>query len=261
MDFLTMIVGLKMAENLRLQEAGVLEEFHAAIARRPAPLSLKTALDSCTGTAIIAEVKRASPSKGEFAMHWDPVELARIYQDNGAAAISVLTEVQMFKGDPDFIRRMRPVIRVPILRKDFILEEMQVYETAALGADALLLIVSLLSAGQLRDLLALTRSLSLEALVEVHTEAEMALAVTAGAQVIGINSRNLRTFEMFPNRALELAPLAPPEVTLVAASGIKTRADIERYEAAGIRAFLIGETLVRQDDPGAKLKEFLGVKI
>ena len=258
MDFLATIVGLKMVENLRLQEAGVLEGFEAAIARRPPPLSLKAALDGCPGTAIIAEVKRASPSKGEFAMHWDPVELALIYQDHGAAAISVLTEVSLFKGEPDFIRRMRPVIRVPILRKDFILDAVQVYESAALGADALLLIVSLLNPTQLRDLLAVTHSLGLEALVEVHTEAEMALAVAAHARVIGINSRNLHTFEMFPDRALELASLAPPGVTLVAASGIKTRADVERYEAAGIRTFLIGETLVTQDDPGKKLREFLG---
>jgi indole-3-glycerol phosphate synthase len=258
MDFLANIVALKMAENLRLDKPGVLDGFKNAIARRPAPLSLKAALDGCQGTAIIAEVKRASPSRGEFAMHWDPVALARIYQENGAAAISVLTEVSLFKGNPEFIRRMRPVIRIPILRKDFIIDEAQVYETAALGADALLLIVSLLSSGQLRDLLNLTHSLGLEALVEVHTAAEMAAALGVGAKVVGINSRNLRTFEMFPDRALELAPLAPPGMTLVAASGIKTRADIEKYEAAGLRAFLIGETLVRQADPGAKLKEFLG---
>jgi indole-3-glycerol phosphate synthase len=258
MDFLSNIVAMKMAENLRLDEPGVLEAFQAAIARRPQPLSLKAALDGTTGTAIIAEVKRASPSKGEFAMHWDPVELAQIYQDSGAAAISVLTEVQLFKGDPDFIRRMRPVIRIPILRKDFIIDEMQVYESAGLGADALLLIVSLLSPPQLRDLLALTLSLGLEALVEVHTDLEMATAITAGARLIGINSRNLRTFEMFPDRALELAPLAPAGMTLVAASGIKSRADIERYEAAGIRGFLIGETLVTSGDPGAKLRELLG---
>jgi indole-3-glycerol phosphate synthase len=261
MDFLANIVALKMAENLCLDEPGVMEGFKEAIARRPAPLSLKTALDGAPGTAIIAEVKRASPSKGEFALQWDPVALARTYQENGAAAISVLTEVSLFKGDPEFIRRMRPVIRIPILRKDFIIDEAQVYETTALGADALLLIVSLLSPMQLRDLLNLTHSLGLEALVEVHTDMEMAAAVSVGAKVIGINSRNLRTFEMFPDRALELAPLAPPGVTLVAASGIKTRADIEKYEAAGLRAFLIGETLVVDPEPGRKMKEFLGIKV
>lgn len=257
MNFLEKIISRKMADSLKLFESGVLETFKADIARRPPSKSLKKALDVCVGPAIIAEIKRASPSKGELGMGWDPVELAGIYQDNGAAAISVLTEVHYFKGDPDFIRQMRPVIRLPILRKDFIFEPIQIYETAALGADALLLIVSLLELGQLRALLLLTRSLGLEALVEVHTEKEMEAALTAGAKLIGINSRNLHTFEMFPNRALELAPLAPPEVTLVAASGIKTRADLDRYLAAGIRAFLIGESLVTREDPGAALREFI----
>jgi indole-3-glycerol phosphate synthase len=258
MNFLDEIVARKLEDSLRLFEPGVVEAFKADIARRPQPISLKAALDGTAGPAIIAEVKRASPSKGEFAMHWDPVELAQIYQDHGAAAISVLTEPHYFKGDPEFIRRMRPVIHLPILRKDFILEPIQVYESAALGADALLLIVTLLELGQLRALLLLTRSLGLEALVEVHTATEMEMALTAGARVIGINSRNLRTFEMFPDRALELAPLAPPGVTLVVASGIKTREDIERYEATGIKGFLIGETLVREADPGKKLREFIG---
>jgi indole-3-glycerol phosphate synthase len=143
------------------------------------------------------------------------------------------------------------------LRKDFILEPIQVYESAALFADALLLIVSLLEEGPLRALLLLSRSLGLEALVEVHTKEEMATALAVGARLIGINSRNLHTFEMFPERALELAPLAPPGVTLVAASGIKAPVDLKRYEAAGIHAFLVGETLVTAADPGAKLREFV----
>jgi indole-3-glycerol phosphate synthase len=258
MNFLEKIVARKLQDSLKLFESGVAEAFKADIARRPAPQSLKAALDAGMGPAIIAEIKRASPSKGELGMGWDPVKLAQVYQDNGAAVISVLTEVHYFKGDPEFIRRMRPVIHLPILRKDFILEPIQIYETAALGADALLLIVSLLKPGQVRALLLLTRSLGLEALVEVHTAAEMEIALTAGARLIGINSRNLHTFEMFPDRALELAPLAPPGVTLVAASGIKGRGDLGRYMAVGIRAFLIGESLVTQADPGAALREFLG---
>jgi indole-3-glycerol phosphate synthase len=258
MNFLAKIVARKLEESEKLFEAGVTETFKVAIAARPQPLSLKRAIDETTGTAIIAEVKRASPSKGEFAMHLDPVDLAIEYQKNGAAAISVLTERHYFKGDPDFIRQMRPEIDVPILRKDFILEPIQVYETAALGADALLLIVNLLNLGQLTALLLLTRSLGLEALVEVHTEEEMARALEAGARLIVINHRDLNTFQMHMDRALELAPMAPPEVTLVAASGLNSRADLERLEKAGIRAFLIGETLVTAPDPGAKLKEFLG---
>ena len=257
MNFLTEIVARKREDALKLFESGVADRFKANIASRTAPKSLKAALDAGSGPAIIAEIKRASPSKGELGMGWDPVELAQIYQNHGAAALSVLTEVHYFKGDPEFIRLMRPVIHLPILRKDFILEPIQVYESAALGADALLLIVSLLELEKLRGLLLLTRSLGLEALVEAHTAAEMDMALTAGARLIGINSRNLHTFEMFPDRALELAPLAPPGVTLVAASGIKTRADMERYMAAGIRAFLIGESLVTQADPGAALREFI----
>ncbi len=260
MDFLAKIVARKLEESRRLFEAGVQEEFKAAIAQRPAPISLKAALDGAPAPAIIAEVKRASPSKGELAMGWDPVQLATIYQGNGAVAISVLTETDYFRGDPDFIRRLRPVIRLPILRKDFILEPIQVYETAALGADALLLIVSLLSLGQLRALLLLTRSLGLEALVEVHTRAEMETALAAGSRLIGINSRDLHTFKMYPNRALELAPLAPGGVTLVAASGISSRMDMDRLGAAGIKAFLIGETLVTAEDPGRKLRELLGIE-
>ena len=257
MSFLEKIVAQKLEDNLKLFESGVADTFKADIARRPAPKSLKEALDATAGPAIIAEIKRASPSKGELGMGWDPVELAQIYQNHGAAALSVLTEVHYFKGNPEFIRLMRPLIHLPILRKDFILEPIQVYESAALGADALLLIVSLLELEKLRTLLLLTRSLGLEALVEVHTAAEMETALTAGARLIGINSRNLHTFEMFPDRALELAPLAQQGVTLVAASGIKCRADLDRYMAAGIRAFLIGESLVTQADPGAALQEFV----
>ena len=257
MNFLSEIVARKLKDSEGLFAAGVIDAFKAEIARRPKPISLKGALDGAAGPAVIAEVKRASPGKGEFAMHWDPVELAQIYQDHGAAAISVLTEPHYFKGDPEFIRRMRPVIHLPILRKDFILEPIQVYESAALGADALLLIVTLLELGKLQALLLLAHSLGLEALVEVHTAGEMETALAAGARVIGINSRNLRTFEMFPDRALELAPLAPPGVTLVAASWIKTRADLEPLMAAGIKAFLIGERLVTRTDPGAALREFI----
>ena len=258
MNFLAKIVAHKLKESEALFTPEATARFQAAIAARPPALSLKAALDAASGPAIIAEIKRASPSKGELAMHWDPVELAQIYQDNGAAALSVLTEVKYFKGDPEFIPRMRPVIKIPILRKDFILEPVQVYETAALGADALLLIVHLLEASKLRALLMLTRSLGLEALVEVHTKEEMEMALSAGARVIGINSRDLTTFKMYPDRPLELAPMVPKDVTLVAASGLKTHEDIRRLEAAGIKGFLIGETLVRLGDPGKKLREFMG---
>ncbi|MGQ9687950.1 MAG: indole-3-glycerol phosphate synthase TrpC [Desulfobaccales bacterium] len=258
MDFLARIVNHKLKESLELFESGKLAAFKGAIAQRPRSLSLKKALEDAPGRAIIAEIKRASPSKGELAMDLDPVELARIYEANGAAAISVLTERAFFHGDPAFLQEIKLEVKVPVLRKDFILEPIQVYESAALGADALLLLACILDMGQMRALLLLTRSLGLEALVEVHTREEMEAALAIGADLIGINHRNLHTFEMDMNRALELAPLAPPGVTLVAASGLKTGADLASLEWGGIRAFLIGETLVTSGDPGAKLREFLG---
>ncbi len=258
MNFLANIVAHKLKESLELFESGKLEAFKEAIGRRPKPLSLKRALDEAPGRAIIAEIKRASPSKGALAMSADPVDLARVYAENGAAAISVLTERAFFHGDPEFLREIKVEVAVPVLRKDFILEPVQVYESAALGADALLLLTNVLEPGQLQALMLLTRSLGMEALVEVHTREEMETALTVGADLIGINHRNLHTFEMDMDRALELAPLTPPGVTLVAASGLKDAADLARLEQGGIRAFLIGETLVTSGDPGAKLRELLG---
>jgi indole-3-glycerol phosphate synthase len=260
MNFLAKIVSHKLKESQELFESGKLAAFKEAIIRRPKPLSLKKALDEAPGRAIIAEIKRASPSKGALAMDMDPLELAGVYEENGAAAISVLTERAFFHGSPEFLQEIKIEVGVPVLRKDFILEPIQVYESAALGADALLLLTNVLDRGQLRALLLLTRSLGLEALVEVHTPEEMENALAAGADLIGINHRNLRTFEMDMDRALELAPLAPPGVTLVAASGLKSAADLARLEEGGIRAFLIGETLVTSGDPGAKLRELLGRK-
>ena len=170
----------------------------------------------------------------------------------------MLTERKYFLGAPELISELRPHVHIAILRKDFILEMIQVYESAAIGADALLLIVSTLEAGMLRALLLLTRKLGLEALVEVYTKEELTRALDAGADLIGINHRNLRTFEVDMNRAVELAAVVPTGVTLVAASGLHQRQDLQRLEEAGIKAFLIGESLVRAANPGEKLQELLG---
>ncbi|HAY22163.1 MAG TPA: indole-3-glycerol phosphate synthase TrpC [Desulfobacterales bacterium] len=257
-DFLERIVAAKLQENARLRETTSLKDLRSRWERRPEVLSLKAALDQALFPAIIAEIKKASPSKGVLRPDLDHVDLACAYQTAGAAGISVLTERQFFQGSPDFLAELRPLIGIPLLRKDFILEPVQVYESAALGADALLLIAACLPPGALRALLLLTESLGMQALVEVFSAAEMQLALEVGATLIGINHRNLHTFEVDMNRALELAPLAPADVTLVAASGLNCRADLERFRGSGIRAFLIGETLVRAPDPGEKLRELLG---
>ncbi|HCS47423.1 MAG TPA: indole-3-glycerol-phosphate synthase TrpC, partial [Candidatus Aminicenantes bacterium] len=226
MDFLAKIIAHKIKESQELSGSGKLEAFQKAIAQRPRPLSLKTALDLAPGRAIIAEIKRASPSKGELAMNLDPVDLARIYENNGAAAISVITERAFFQGSLESLQEIKMEASVPVLRKDFILEPVQVYESAALGADALLVLASILDLAQLQALMLLSRSLGMETLVEVHTRKEMETALAAGGDLIGINHRDLHTFRMDMNRALDLAPLAPVGVTLVAASGLKTSADL-----------------------------------
>jgi indole-3-glycerol phosphate synthase len=256
--FLDRIVADKQKENQALFTPESLQEFRERLEKQPRPRSLKAALDQTSPPAIIAEIKKASPSKGLLAPDLDPVTLARDYQANGAAALSVLTERKYFLGAPELITEIRPHLHIPILRKDFILEMIQVYESAAIGADGLLLIVATLEAGMLRALLLLTEKLGMEALVEVYTKEELSIALEAGATLIGVNHRNLRTFEVDMNRALELAKLVPPGVTLVAASGLHRREDLVRLEKAGIKAFLIGEALVKAASPGQKLREFLG---
>lgn len=256
--FLDRIVADKLKENNELFTSESLTEFRTRIERQPQARSLKAALDQAPPPAIIAEIKKASPSKGLLAPDLDPVTLALDYQANGAAALSVLTERKYFLGAPEFITELRPQIHIPILRKDFIVEMIQVYESAAIGADALLLIVSTLQVGMLRALLLLTQNLGLEALVEVYTKEELTRAIDAGATLIGVNHRNLRTFELDMNRVLDLAPLVPAGVTLVAASGLHHRQDLARLEKAGIKAFLIGESLVKAASPGAKLRELRG---
>lgn len=259
--FLDRIVADKLKENQELFTPESLSEFRGMIEKQPKARSLKAALDQTEPPAIIAEIKRASPSKGLLAPDLDPLSLALEYQASGAAALSVLTERKYFLGAPEFITELRPQIHIPILRKDFIVEMIQVYESAAIGADALLLIVSILEAGMLRALLMLTRNLGLEALVEVYTQEELNRALDAGATLIGVNHRNLRTFELDMNRVLDLAPLVPAGVTLVAASGLHQREDLVRLEEAGIKAFLIGESLVKAASPGAKLRELRGREI
>jgi indole-3-glycerol phosphate synthase len=256
--FLDRIVAAKLKENEKLLTPERLQEFRGRIERQPPARSLNAALDQTPGPAIIAEIKKASPAKGLLAPDLDPLSLALDYQANGAAALSVLTERNYFLGAPELITELRPHLSIPILRKDFILEMIQVYESAAIGADALLLIVSTLPAGMLRALLLLTQNLGMEALVEVYSEEELTRALAAGATLIGVNHRNLRTFELDMNRALELAPLVPAGVTVVAASGLHNREDLARLEEAGIKAFLIGESLVKAASPGEKLRELRG---
>jgi indole-3-glycerol phosphate synthase len=208
------------------------------------------------GINVIAEFKRRSPSKGIIRPDADLVQIVRGYEAGGAAAISVLTEEDYFSGSLDDLRTVKATVRLPVLRKDFVFDEYQVYESAAAGADAILLIVAALDDELLLGLRRLAEDeLSLDALVEVHTRDEMRRAVACGANLIGVNNRDLRTFEVSLETSLSLAREAPSDMLLISESGLNNRADLERLHSVGYRGFLIGETLMRAKDPQQALNE------
>lgn len=236
-----------------------LGEMRAVAERARGPRGFAKALRG-TGITLIAEVKKASPSRGVLREDFDPAWLAQRYAEGGAAAISVLTDEKQFQGKLEHMAIIRSKLAKgpPLLRKDFIFDEYQLHQASAYGADAALLIVAILEQPLLRELLACTFTLGLDALVEVHDEAEMERATAAGATLIGVNNRDLRTFDIDLATTERLRPLAPPEATFVAESGIFTRDDMLRLERAGVHAALIGEALVTAPDPVAKVRELLG---
>jgi len=210
------------------------------------------------GANIIAEVKKASPSKGPIRPDLDPALYAKAYETGGATAISVLTDAPFFQGSADDLQRARQAVSLPMLRKDFIVSAYQLYEARQMDADAVLLIARVLTPQQLHDYLSLSRELEMDALVEIHTDTDLAAATKAGAQLIGINNRNLRTFQTDLKTSVQLASqLEPPQIA-VAESGIKNRSDIEMLLNAGVWNFLIGESLVRAEKPDTLLKSLLG---
>jgi indole-3-glycerol phosphate synthase len=213
---------------------------------------------STPGVNIIAEIKRASPSKGVIRNNVDPIALAKLYEAGGAAAISVLTEADYFQGSLQDLRMVRDAVSPPLLRKDFIFDEYQIYESAAAGADAILLIVAALDDTALCRFQELAHDLGMSALVEVHTRAEMERAVAIKARLIGVNNRDLHTFNVSLETSVSLASMASPAVILVSESGIECRADIDRLRNRGYQGFLIGETLMRCDHPDAALRELIG---
>jgi indole-3-glycerol phosphate synthase len=206
---------------------------------------------------VLAEVKRASPSAGPIRPGADPAQIAREYAEAGAAAISVLTDRDFFAGDIAFLSPCRRAAQLPILRKDFLIDPMQVYEGLVFGADAVLLIVAALPGAELARMLAAVRDCELEALVEAHSLAEAELALAAGATLLGVNHRDLHTFAIDMALTDQIAKRVPPEVVLVAESGIKTAADVRRLGDAGAHAVLVGEHLMRAPAPGAALRELL----
>jgi len=252
------IVAAREASVERARAATPLEAVRRAAAAAPPARPLAACLRTPGKVTVIAEIKRASPVKGILREEFDPVALARAYTWGGAAAISVITEEDFFRGSPAFLPAVREATPLPLLRKDFLFDPYQIYESRALGADAVLLIAAILDQAQLAGLLALTRELGMEALVEVHTAAELRRALAAGARLIGINNRDLRSFRTDLNTTLELRGHIPdPEVTVVSESGIRAPEDLRRLAAAGVHAALIGEALVRAPNPEARLRELV----
>ena len=260
MSFLSNIINQKCqrVETAKLSVSPEVLEVMARNARDTAAAhALVGALRAEGKINIIAEFKRRSPSKGEIRSNADPTMIAKAYEAAGASAVSVLTEEDYFDGSLDDLRAVRQATSLPIVRKDFVFEEYQVYESAAAGADALLLIVAALDDATLARLRQLTEEdLGMDALVEVHTSEEMDRARSSGAKLIGVNNRNLETFAVSLETSAQLAPLAGDDALLISESGIESADDILRLYDLGYRGFLIGESLMRADDPGEVLGKF-----
>jgi indole-3-glycerol phosphate synthase len=207
------------------------------------------------GVRLVAEIKKASPSRGVLAERFDPVALASTYARHGAAAISVLTDEKYFQGSLDLLAAIRANVSVPLLRKDFMLDDYQLWESRAAGADAILLIVAIVDAARLADLLATAKGIGLAALVEAHTADEVETALSVGARIIGLNNRDLRTFQTRIETTLSLLPLIPAGPLVVSESGFADAAQVRRVVAAGAHAVLVGEGLVTASDVGAKVRE------
>jgi indole-3-glycerol phosphate synthase len=253
------IVDWKRKEVARRKLTRPLTDVQVDIPRAPAPRDLVAPLRQ-PGVSLIAEVKRASPSKGLLRPDLDPVALASEYEAHGAAAISVLTDEHFFGGRLDHLRAVRrEVPRVPVLRKDFILEAYQVFEARAAGADAVLLIVAVLNDEDLRSLYRLVRRLDMAALVEVHDRAELARALAIEPRIVGVNNRDLRTFRVDLETTARLRARIPDDIILVAESGVHSADDVARLEEMGADAMLVGEALVRAEDVGKKVRELVGV--
>jgi indole-3-glycerol phosphate synthase len=245
-DRLSRIVAVKEREVAGL--AGSVNRYREEAESASPPRPFGEALRVSSEVRLLAEIKRRSPSAGAIREGADPVEIARAYADGGAAALSVLTDAEFFGGELAALARVRDAVQLPLLRKDFILAPVQVWESRAAGADAILLIVRILDDARLADLHALATELGMAVLVEIHDPRELERALRIGAAVVGMNNRDLSTFRTDLSLSVELAPDVDPDVTLVAESGIRTADDVVRLGRAGVDAILVGESLMRQSD-------------
>jgi indole-3-glycerol phosphate synthase len=250
------IIAQKREEVEQRKKEATITYLQQRIARQKPALDLTLALKG-DHIRLIAEVKQASPSRGVLSPNFNPIELAQTYAEGGAAAISVLTEANYFMGSIEHLAAIKEMVAIPLLRKDFIFDLYQVYESRAYGADALLLIAFILSQEQLKELILLSHSLGLKCLVEVHNKGEVERAILSEAEIIGINNRDLNTFSIDINMTQRLRPLIPQDRIVVSESGIKNKRDIEKLRKWGVDAVLVGEALVTAGDIRAKMQELL----
>jgi indole-3-glycerol phosphate synthase len=256
-DLLKAIVAATRARVAAQRVRVSAQALERAISAAPPTAGFRRRL-AAPGRNVIAECKRRSPSRGVLRWSYDPVAIASRYAQSGAAAISVLTEPSFFDGALSHLEDVRSAVPLPLLRKDFTIDPYQLLEARAAGADAVLLIVAALDAGTLQALHRAARDLGLDVLVEVHDERELEIAIEAGAEVIGVNNRNLRTLEVSVDASFRLAAAMPAHVVAVAESGLRTADDLDRLESAGYRAFLVGERFMTAPDPGEALRSLLG---
>jgi indole-3-glycerol phosphate synthase len=257
-DILDKIVASKRRELATARERVSEFDLERQAAGMPETRDFRGALLAAVGIAVIAEVKKASPSAGVIQADFDPVAVARAYERGGASCVSVLTDQPFFQGSLNDLRAVRDAIRLPVLRKDFILERYQLLEARCAGADAVLLIAEILPGETLPQLLRQTRELGLQALVELYDQENLSRVLNAGANLVGVNNRNLRTFVTRLEHTLEIAAAIPPGITLVSESGIRGRADVERLLTSQVRAILVGETLMRAPDPAVAIADLRG---
>jgi indole-3-glycerol phosphate synthase len=260
-DILRQILQRTREEVATRRAATPLEELQARIAEQPVPRGFADALRAkitVNAPAVIAEIKRASPSQGVIRDVYWPSEIAISYEKGGAACLSVLTDADFFQGTDEHLRQAREACLLPALRKDFTIDAYQVYEARSFGADCVLLIVAALEDAQLKDYCDLARELGMDVLVEAHDSAEIERALKTSAPLIGINNRDLRTFKTSIDTTLALREKVPSDRILVTESGIRTRDDVKRLRDAGVHAFLVGEAFMRADDPGAALEKLFG---
>lgn len=257
-DVLAEIVEHKRSEILATKQRCQAENWEKQAVERPAPVNFQDALLQCPRMAVIAEIKKASPSAGVIRPNFDPVAIAQSYHEGGAQCLSVLTDENFFQGSLQYLRDVAKAVPMPVLRKDFILDPCQIFEAKLAGASAVLLIAECLTPQELTSLVKLTQDLQMTPLVELYEESNLEAVLESGATLIGVNNRNLRTFVTDIQHTIDLLEKVPADRTLVSESGIRQPEDVQRLAEAGVRAILVGEAFMRAEDPGRELRRLVG---